>query len=139
MSNITLVLIADSGSESVMTQFVYHLLSSPLLLILSFYTEPAILKVANRGKSHHPVPFDIMTTSNHVFSIFFFISFIRLRIYPTSLAFASLELSHLLYILWVSLFNLICFINSVMWDGNVMDRSPAWCDLIDISDSESDD
>lgn len=69
-----------------------------------------------------------MTTSNHVFSAFSFISFIIVSIsLPWHLQAGNTATC--LYIVWVSLSNLTLFVNSVLWDGNVVDRSPIWCDI----------
>jgi Pheromone A receptor len=69
-----------------------------------------------------------MTTSNLVFSAFSLVSFILVSI-PFPWHWKSRNSATCLYILWVSSSNLVYFIDSVLWNGNVVDRSSVWCDI----------
>jgi pheromone a factor receptor len=33
------------------------------------------------------------------------------------------------YMLWTSIGCLICFINAILWRGNVIDKAPIYCDI----------
>jgi len=70
----------------------------------------------------------IMPTANHVFSAFSFISFILVSI-PFAWHLEAWNTATCLYMLWVAAENLVNFVNSVLWDGNIVDRAPVWCDI----------
>jgi Pheromone A receptor len=77
---------------------------------------------------HRPVPLEVMPASNRVFCAFSFISSILVSI-PLPWHLQARNTATCLYMLWVSLTGLTVFINTVLWDGNVVDRSPVWCDF----------
>jgi pheromone a factor receptor len=72
-----------------------------------------------------------MTTSNHVFSAFAFMSFILVSI-PLPWHWQGRNSATCLYILWVAISDLAYFIDSVVWDENIVDRSPIWCDISEL-------
>ena len=69
-----------------------------------------------------------MTITNNVFSAFSFIAFILVSI-PFAWQLKAWSTATCLYIFWVSISNLTYFINSLVWDGNLVDWSPVWCDI----------
>jgi Pheromone A receptor len=75
-----------------------------------------------------PHSFDTMSTSNHVFIVFSFITFILVSI-PLPWHWRARNSATCIYILWVSSSNLIGFIDSILWDGNILDKAPVWCDI----------
>lgn len=36
---------------------------------------------------------------------------------------------HLAIVLWLAMYNLVHGINAVIWDGNVENHAPVWCDI----------
>lgn len=69
-----------------------------------------------------------MTSTNHVFSAFSAISFILVSI-PFAWHLEAWNTGTCLYMFWVGLSSLSFFINSVVWDGNVVNWAPVWCDI----------
>ena len=67
-------------------------------------------------------------TINHVFSAFSFISFVLASI-PFAWHLEAWNTATCLHMLWLSISNLAFFVNSVLWDGNVVNWSPVWCDI----------
>jgi len=70
----------------------------------------------------------IIMSTNHVFSAFSFISFVLASI-PFAWHLKAWNTATCLYMFWVSISNFSFFVNSVVWDGNVVDWSPIWCDI----------
>jgi len=68
------------------------------------------------------------TTANEVVSAFSFISFVLILI-PLPWHFQSWNTGTCLFMLWGSLACMNTFINSVIWNKNVMDVAPVWCDI----------
>ncbi|KAF9459379.1 pheromone receptor [Collybia nuda] len=69
-----------------------------------------------------------MSYPNYVFSIFAFIGFV-LAIIPLRWHLDSWNAGTCLYMLWTAIACLNQFINSIVWDGNVINHAPIWCDI----------
>ena len=86
-----------------------------------------------------------MTVVNQVFSAFAFVSFIlTANPFTWNLQGKRNSLSRIvilltlplawnagtyIYLGWISLSDLLLFINSVVWNGNVVNRAPVYCDI----------
>jgi pheromone a factor receptor len=70
----------------------------------------------------------MIMTVNHVFSALSFISFVVVSV-PFAWHLEARNIATCLYISWVSISSLVYFVNSVVWDGNIVDWSPVWCDI----------
>ncbi|KAF9451272.1 STE3-domain-containing protein [Macrolepiota fuliginosa MF-IS2] len=70
-----------------------------------------------------------MTASNHAFSAFSFISFVLTAI-PFAWHLEAWNTGTCIYMGWISIGNLFLFVDSVVWDGNVTDWAPVWCDIV---------
>jgi len=69
-----------------------------------------------------------MEPPNYVFSIFACIGFI-LSFIPFAWHFKSRNTGICLYMAWTGLGCLNSFINSIVWNKDVVNRSPVWCDI----------
>lgn len=69
-----------------------------------------------------------MPAVNHVYSAFSFITLILVLI-PLPWHLEAWNTGTVLYMLWTATSLLIHFINSIIWDGNVVNHSPTWCDI----------
>lgn len=96
-----------------------------------------------------------MPAVNHVYSAFSFITLILVliplpwhlegelpfvvfsRIHPDIVLPAAWNTGTVLYMLWTATSLLIHFINSIIWDGNVVNHSPTWCDICELIFSET--
>ncbi|KAF7373125.1 Pheromone B alpha 1 receptor [Mycena sanguinolenta] len=65
---------------------------------------------------------------NWVFSAFAFIGFLCSTI-PLPWHLEAWNVGTVLYMIWTALACLVFFINSIIWNGNVLDSAPTWCDL----------
>ncbi|KAF8143356.1 pheromone A receptor-domain-containing protein [Mycena galopus ATCC 62051] len=65
---------------------------------------------------------------NWFFSMFAFIAFLCSTI-PLPWHLEAWNTGTCLYMIWTALANLILFINSIIWNGNVLDSAPVWCDI----------
>ncbi|KAJ6457725.1 pheromone A receptor-domain-containing protein [Mycena sanguinolenta] len=65
---------------------------------------------------------------NWVFSAFAFIGFLCSTI-PLPWHLEAWNTGTCLYMIWTGLACLVFFIDSIIWNGNVLDSAPAWCDL----------
>ncbi|KAI0053504.1 fungal pheromone STE3G-protein-coupled receptor [Auriscalpium vulgare] len=70
---------------------------------------------------HHPPP-------NHVFSVFSFIGFILCAV-PFWWHLEAWNTGTCLYMAWVGLGCLNYFINSLLWNNNLRNFAPVWCDI----------
>ncbi|KAF8207432.1 pheromone A receptor-domain-containing protein [Mycena galopus ATCC 62051] len=66
---------------------------------------------------------------NWFFSMFAFIAFLCSTI-PLPWHLETWNTGTCLYMIWTALANLILFINSIIWNGNVLDSAPIWCDIV---------
>ncbi|KAH7923649.1 pheromone receptor [Leucogyrophana mollusca] len=69
-----------------------------------------------------------MVPSNSVFSAFAFIGFVLVTI-PLPCHLQSWNTGTCMYIAWTSLGCLTQFINSIIWNDNVVNWAPVWCDI----------
>ncbi|KAH7912936.1 pheromone A receptor-domain-containing protein [Hygrophoropsis aurantiaca] len=69
-----------------------------------------------------------MVPSNLTFSTFAFIGFVLVSI-PLPWCLQSWNIGTCMYIAWTSLGCLIQFVNSILWNNNVINRAPIWCDI----------
>jgi Pheromone A receptor len=104
---------------------------------------------ARRSPSHQPRG-SIMTLSNTVYSVFSFIGFLfcaipftwhfKRKVEPllTFLHFSKINMNSMLadrntgtclFMAWSGITCLYQFINSVIWNGNIVNWSPVWCDI----------
>ncbi|KAJ6600325.1 pheromone B alpha 1 receptor [Mycena vulgaris] len=65
---------------------------------------------------------------NWVFSMFAFIGFLCSTI-PLPWHLEAWNTGTCLYMIWTALACLVFFIDSIIWSGNIIDWSPAWCDI----------
>ncbi|KAJ7035381.1 STE3-domain-containing protein [Mycena alexandri] len=65
---------------------------------------------------------------NWVFSAFSFLGFV-LSFIPLPWHLEAWNVGTCLYMIWTGLACLVFFINSIVWNGNIIDWSPAWCDI----------
>ncbi|KAK7025127.1 pheromone B alpha 1 receptor [Favolaschia claudopus] len=65
---------------------------------------------------------------NWVFSMFAFIGFLCSTI-PLPWHLEAWNTGTCLYMIWTATACLVLFINSIVWNGNVIDWAPAWCDI----------
>ncbi|KAF8207430.1 pheromone A receptor-domain-containing protein [Mycena galopus ATCC 62051] len=65
---------------------------------------------------------------NWFFSMFAFVAFLCSTI-PLPWHLEAWNTGTCLYMIWTALANLILFINSIIWNGNVLDSAPVWCDI----------
>ncbi|KAH7930004.1 fungal pheromone STE3G-protein-coupled receptor [Leucogyrophana mollusca] len=70
----------------------------------------------------------MQVSSNHVFSGLSFTGFFLVAL-PFSWHFRTWNISTCAFVLWTSLGCLLQFVNSVVWDKNVNNWAPVWCDL----------
>ncbi|EGO03489.1 hypothetical protein SERLA73DRAFT_174989 [Serpula lacrymans var. lacrymans S7.3] len=69
-----------------------------------------------------------MSPANHVYSAFAFFGFILPGIL-LPMHFRARNIGTCLYIAWTSLLCLVGFLNSILWNDNVTNRAPVWCDI----------
>ncbi|KAJ6457107.1 pheromone A receptor-domain-containing protein [Mycena vitilis] len=67
-------------------------------------------------------------TANWVFSLFAFVGFLCSAI-PLPWHLEAWNTGTCLYMMWTALACLVFFIDSIVWSGNTIDWSPAWCDI----------
>ncbi|KAJ7691152.1 pheromone A receptor-domain-containing protein [Mycena rosella] len=65
---------------------------------------------------------------NWVFSMFAFLGFLCSSI-PLPWHLEAWNTGTCLYMIWTALACLVFFINSIVWDGNMIDWAPVWCDI----------
>ncbi|KAJ7749701.1 pheromone B alpha 1 receptor, partial [Mycena metata] len=65
---------------------------------------------------------------NWVFSAFAFIGFLATTI-PLPWHLEAWNTGTCLYMIWTALACMVFFVDSIVWSGNIIDWSPAWCDL----------
>ncbi|EIM84442.1 fungal pheromone STE3G-protein-coupled receptor [Stereum hirsutum FP-91666 SS1] len=66
--------------------------------------------------------------SNAVFSAFSFVGFI-LALIPFSWHCRASSIGTCLFVTWTGLLCLVFFANSIIWNDNVIDWAPVWCDI----------
>ncbi|KAJ7636804.1 pheromone B alpha 1 receptor, partial [Roridomyces roridus] len=65
---------------------------------------------------------------NWVFSMFSFIAFL-ISFIPLPWHLEAWNVGTCMFMLWSGLANLVLFIDSIIWNGNMIDWSPTWCDI----------
>ncbi|EGO01494.1 hypothetical protein SERLA73DRAFT_49512 [Serpula lacrymans var. lacrymans S7.3] len=68
------------------------------------------------------------SSTNHAFSVFGFLGSISMIIL-LPMHFRAKNISLCLYIVWTSICCLVYSVNSVVWDDNVENWAPVWCDI----------
>ncbi|GAW04845.1 pheromone receptor [Lentinula edodes] len=71
---------------------------------------------------------EVLTYPNWVFSMFAFIGFL-LSIIPLPWHLEAWNTGTCLFMIWTGLACLNQFINSIIWNGNVINWAPVWCDI----------
>ncbi|EGN98012.1 hypothetical protein SERLA73DRAFT_109315 [Serpula lacrymans var. lacrymans S7.3] len=69
-----------------------------------------------------------MVSTNHVFSGFAFIGFVLVTVL-LPLHIKARNIGTCALIIWIGLLCLNGFVNSIIWDHNVTDWAPVWCDI----------
>ena len=69
-----------------------------------------------------------MSASNIVFMVFSGIALV-LSIIPLWWHLPSWNVGTCMYMIWTALACLVYFVNSVVWNGNVINWAPVWCDI----------
>ena len=70
----------------------------------------------------------LMTVSNTVFTVFSGIG-LTLSVIPLLWHLGSRNVGTCMYAVWTALACLVYFVNSIIWDGNTVNRAPVWCDI----------
>jgi pheromone a factor receptor len=72
-----------------------------------------------------------MTAVNHVFTVFSLFAFTSASIPLTwhLTEASSWGVSACLFIFWSGLSSLVWFVNSIVWDANIVNWTPVWCDI----------
>lgn len=72
-----------------------------------------------------------MTAANHVFTVFSLFAFTSASVPLTwhLTEASSWNAGTCLFIFWTGLSSLVWFVNSIVWDGNVVNWTPVWCDI----------
>ncbi|KAJ7622027.1 pheromone B alpha 1 receptor [Roridomyces roridus] len=65
---------------------------------------------------------------NWVFSMFSFIAFL-ISVIPLPWHLEAWNVGTCMFMLWSGFANLVLFIDSIIWNGNMIDWSPTWCDI----------
>ena len=75
-----------------------------------------------------------MTGVNHVFTVFALFAFTSASVPLTwhLTEASSWNAGTCLFIFWSGLSSLVWFVNSIVWDGNVVNWTPAWCDVCEF-------
>ena len=69
-----------------------------------------------------------MTASNTVFTVFSGIG-LTLSVIPLWWHLESRNVGTCMYMIWTALACLVQLVNSIVWDGNTVNRAPVWCDI----------
>ena len=69
-----------------------------------------------------------MTASNTVFTVFSGIGII-ISIIPLWWHLESWNVGTCMYMIWTALACLVHFVDSIIWNGNVINWAPVWCDI----------
>ncbi|EGN97937.1 hypothetical protein SERLA73DRAFT_182735 [Serpula lacrymans var. lacrymans S7.3] len=69
-----------------------------------------------------------MVSTNHVFTGFAFIGFVLLSVL-LPLHIKARNIGTCALVIWIGLLCLNGFVNSIIWDHNVTDWAPVWCDI----------
>jgi len=72
-----------------------------------------------------------MSYPNYVYSIFAFLGFILVLI-PLPWHLEAWNVGTCLYMIWAGFACLNVFINSIVWNGNMINWAPGWCDLCEF-------
>ena len=70
----------------------------------------------------------LMTLSNTVFTVFSMIG-LTLSVIPLWWHLGSRNVGTCMYAVWTALACLVFFVDSIVWDGNTINRAPVWCDI----------
>ena len=72
-----------------------------------------------------------MPAANHVFTVFSLFAFTSVSVPLTwhLTEASSWNAGTCLFIFWTGLSSLVWFVNSIVWDGNIVNWTPAWCDI----------
>ena len=72
--------------------------------------------------------FTSMTVSNTMFTVFSGIGLI-LSVIPLWWHLGSRNVGTYMYGVWTAIACLVHFVDSIVWDGNTLNRAPVWCDI----------
>lgn len=72
-----------------------------------------------------------MTATNHLFTVFSLLAFTSASIPLTwhLTEASSWNAGTCLFVFWSGLSSLVWFIDSIVWDANIVNWAPAWCDI----------
>lgn len=72
-----------------------------------------------------------MSAANHAFTVFSLFAFTSASVPLTwhLTEASSWNAGTCLFIFWTGLSSLVWFVNSIVWDGNIVNWTPAWCDI----------
>ena len=72
-----------------------------------------------------------MPAVNHVFTVFSLFAFTSASVPLTwhLTEASSWNAGTCLFIFWTGLSSLVWFVNSIVWDGNIVNWTPVWCDI----------
>jgi hypothetical protein len=70
----------------------------------------------------------LMTVSNTVFTVFSGIG-LTLSVIPLWWHLGSRNVGTCMFAVWTALACLVYFVNSIVWNGNTINRAPVWCDI----------
>jgi len=75
-----------------------------------------------------------MPAANHVFTVFSLFAFTSASVPLTwhLTEASSWNAGTCLFIFWTGLSSLVWFVNSIVWDGNVVNWTPVWCDICEF-------
>ena len=75
-----------------------------------------------------------MTAANHAFTVFSLFAFTSASVPLTwhLTEASSWGAGTCLFIFWAGLSSLVSFVNSIVWDGNIVNWTPVWCDICEF-------
>ena len=86
---------------------------------------PTLLALSNSPK---------MPAVNHAFTVFSLFAFTSASVPLTwhLTEASSWNAGTCLFIFWAGLSSLVWFVNSIVWDGNIVNWTPGWCDVCEF-------
>jgi len=75
-----------------------------------------------------------MPAVNHVYTVFSLFAFTSASVPLTwhLTEASSWNAGTCLFIFWTGLSSLVWFVNSIVWDGNIVNWTPVWCDICEF-------
>jgi len=75
-----------------------------------------------------------MPAANHAFTVFSLFAFTSASVPLTwhLTEASSWNAGTCLFIFWSGFSSLVWFVNSIVWDGNIVNWTPAWCDICEF-------